>query len=182
MTGDTRPSACDQNANYPIALHTQIIQLMAKMNPQFVLDLGDHMYVCSQSLANAQLQMGYYVQGLQGFPTYFAMTMGNHECEGGKDCSSNPNATPIWVSPSGLCQNNLEDGDVIEGLPNATFPMTMNGFTYHPQNEALLQWFAGQTPSSAYRGAYSYPDMSVLTSAAVSTQPDCATPFTAKTK
>lgn len=90
------------------------------------------------------------------------------------------NATPIWVAPNGLCQNNLETGDVIEGLPNATFPMTMNGFTYHPQNEALLQWFAGVTPSSALGGAYSYPDPTVLTSAAVSVFSDCATPFTAR--
>ncbi|MGZ3447256.1 MAG: hypothetical protein ACXU88_16345, partial [Myxococcaceae bacterium] len=90
------------------------------------------------------------------------------------------NATPIWVAPNGLCQNNLESGDVIEGLPNATFPMTMNGMTYHPQNEALLQWFAGQSPSSAYRHAYSYPDTTVLTSPAISYFPDCATPFNAK--
>ncbi|HEY1907419.1 MAG TPA: hypothetical protein VGG91_15335 [Myxococcaceae bacterium] len=87
------------------------------------------------------------------------------------------NATPIWVAPNGLCQNNLESGDVIEGLPNATFPMTMNGMTYHPQNEALLQWFAGQSPSSAYKHAYSYPDTTVLTSAAVSYFSDCTTPF-----
>lgn len=86
------------------------------------------------------------------------------------------NATPVWVAPNGLCQNNLESGDVIEGLPNATFPITMNGFTYHPQNEALLQWFAGQSPSSAVSHAYSYPDTTVLTSAAVSYFSDCATP------
>jgi hypothetical protein len=86
------------------------------------------------------------------------------------------NATPIWVAPNGLCQNNLEVGDVIEGLANGTFAMTMNGYTYHPQNEALVQWFAGVTPSSAIGGAYSYPDPTVLTSAAVSLSTDCATP------
>jgi hypothetical protein len=86
------------------------------------------------------------------------------------------NATPIWVAPNGLCQNNLESGDVIEGLANATFPMTMNGMTYHPQNEALLQWFAGQSPSSAIAHAYSYPDTTVLTSPAISLFSDCATP------
>ena len=86
------------------------------------------------------------------------------------------NATPIWVSPSGLCQNNLEVGDVIEGLPNATYAVTMNGATYHPQNEALLQWFAGQTPSSAFQHAYSFPDTTVLTAASVSTSVDCTTP------
>jgi hypothetical protein len=88
------------------------------------------------------------------------------------------NATPIWVAPNGLCQNNLEVGDVIEGLPNATYPMTMNGTTYHPQNEALLQWFAGQAPSSAFQHAYSFPDTTVLTSPSVSTGLDCSTPFT----
>lgn len=74
------------------------------------------------------------------------------------------NITPWWLAPNGLCQNNFETGDVIEGLPNATFPTTMpNGFTYHPQNEALLQWFEFLTPSDAYKGAYSFPDRTVLT-------------------
>ncbi len=74
------------------------------------------------------------------------------------------NITPWWLSPNGNCQNDLEDGDVIEGLSNATFPITMNGFTYHPQNEALLQWFEFQSPSDAFMGAYSYPNRNVLTS------------------
>ena len=87
------------------------------------------------------------------------------------------NTTPIWLAPNGNCQNDLESGDVIEGLPNAVFPITMNGFTYHPQNEALLQWFAGQSPSSAIKHAYSYPDTTVLPTAAVPLYPDCATPF-----
>jgi hypothetical protein len=74
------------------------------------------------------------------------------------------NVTPWWLSPNGNCQNNLEDGDVVEGLPNATFPITMpNGFTYHPQNEALLPFFTRQVPSSAIDGAFSYPNESVLT-------------------
>jgi hypothetical protein len=73
------------------------------------------------------------------------------------------NITPWWLAPNGNCQNDLETGDVIEGLPNAVFPMTMNGFTYHPQNEALLQWFEFESPSSALGGAYSYPNTSTLT-------------------
>ncbi len=73
------------------------------------------------------------------------------------------NITPWWSS-DGQCQNALETGDVIEGLPNATFPTPMpNGFTYHPQNEALLQWFQREFPSSAFHGAYSYPNEFVLT-------------------
>jgi hypothetical protein len=85
------------------------------------------------------------------------------------------NATPWWLAPNFNCQNDLETGDVIEGLPNSIYPITMNGYTYHLQNEALLQWFAGQTPSSAIHHAYSYPDTSVLTAASVA-QPAGCTP------
>ena len=87
------------------------------------------------------------------------------------------NLTPIWISPNGNCQDSLETGDVIEGLPNATFPITLNGVTYHPQNEALLQWFEFQSPSDALGGAYSYPDTTVLP--ALSPSPiktDCKVP------
>jgi hypothetical protein len=73
------------------------------------------------------------------------------------------NVTPWWKSPNGNCQNDLEVGDVIEGLANGVFPITMpNGATYHPQNEALVQWFAFQSPSSAINGAYSYPNTATL--------------------
>lgn len=71
--------------------------------------------------------------------------------------------TPWWLSPNGNCQDDLEDGDVIEGLPDGVFPMKLNGFLYHPQNEALLQWFAFKSPSDALGGAYSYPNMNTLT-------------------
>lgn len=58
----------------------------------------------------------------------------------------------------------LEGGDGIEGLPRRTFRITMpNGLTYHPQNEALLQWFAFASPSSELDGAYSHPDITTLT-------------------
>jgi hypothetical protein len=72
------------------------------------------------------------------------------------------NLTPFWLAPNGNCGDVRETGDVIEGLPHATYPITLNGFTYHPQNEALLQWFEFQSPSSALGGAYSYPDVTVL--------------------
>jgi hypothetical protein len=41
----------------------------------------------------------------------------------------------------------------------------LGGTVYHVQNEALLQWFAGQTPSTAIDGAYSYPDPVLMTPA-----------------
>jgi hypothetical protein len=73
------------------------------------------------------------------------------------------NLTPWWLSPNGNCQDDLEVGDVVEGLPNAAYPIKMHGYTYHPQNEALLQWFEFKNPSDAISGAYSYPDQSVIT-------------------
>ena len=72
--------------------------------------------------------------------------------------------TPWWSSTNGNCQDDLEVGDAIEGLPDATTPIVTKGRTYHPQNEALLQWFEFQSPSTAQGGAYSYPNQNVLTS------------------
>ena len=71
--------------------------------------------------------------------------------------------TPWWHSQNGNCQNDMEVGDVIEGLPDATVAIRTHGTTYHPQNEALLPWFEFQSPSSALGGAYSYPNQNVLT-------------------
>jgi hypothetical protein len=79
------------------------------------------------------------------------------------------NATPWWLSldpftGAGLCQNNLETGDVIEVLSsNATHAVPLHGRTYHPSNEAMLSWFAFESPSSAHLGAYSFPDETTLT-------------------
>ena len=74
------------------------------------------------------------------------------------------NATPVWQFPGipGACQGNLETGDPVEVLAHPAFPVTINGFTYHPQTEALLQWFSREVPSSAIDGAYSYPDETAL--------------------
>lgn len=82
--------------------------------------------------------------------------------------------TPWWLSPNGNCQDDLETGDVIENLPNGLFPVTINGMTYHPQNEALLQWFEFMVPSDALDGAYSYPDETVLTGPSTFQNPGCA--------
>jgi hypothetical protein len=83
------------------------------------------------------------------------------------------NVVPWWLASNGNCQNNLETGDVIERLPNAIKTIYLGGTAYHVQNEALLQWFAGQTPSTAFNGAYSYPD-AVLTTPSASQNPSCA--------
>jgi hypothetical protein len=85
------------------------------------------------------------------------------------------NLTPWWLSPNGNCQDDLEVGDVVEGLPNATYPIKMHGYTYHPQNEALLQWFEFKDPSDAISGAYSYPDQSVITALSPREKLNCKT-------
>lgn len=85
-------------------------------------------------------------------------------------------AVPSWQFPgqpanSKVCQGNLETGDPIEVLAAATFPVTLThdgkAFTYHPQNEALLQWFSQGPTSNAFQGAFSYPDTTVLPTSAV---------------
>jgi hypothetical protein len=81
--------------------------------------------------------------------------------------------TPWWLAPNGNCQDDMETGDVIEGLPRATYPVFMNGKTYHPQNEALLQWFEFKSPSTALGGAYSYPNKETLTALSPIENVDC---------
>lgn len=73
------------------------------------------------------------------------------------------NITPFWLNPAGQCQDLMEVGDVIEDLPNPTVPITLKGYTYHPQTIALLPWFEFQSPSTAINGAYSYPNENALT-------------------
>jgi hypothetical protein len=77
------------------------------------------------------------------------------------------NVVPRWQYPnSTACQGSLETGDPMESIPNAGFPVTIDGNTYHPQSQALVQWFARKSPSDAVNGAYSFPDESLLSAPA----------------
>jgi hypothetical protein len=86
------------------------------------------------------------------------------------------NAAPTWQFPgqpanSKVCQANLETGDPVEVLSTATVPIPVKEgrriFTYHPQTEALLQWFEMGKTSNAIDGAFSYPDETALPHSAV---------------
>jgi hypothetical protein len=82
------------------------------------------------------------------------------------------NTAPNWQFPgqpanSTVCQANLEEGDPIEVLPNATVAITINNFTYHPQDIPLRQWFEMGATSSAIDGAFSYPAENVLPHSAI---------------
>jgi hypothetical protein len=88
--------------------------------------------------------------------------------------------TPVWQFPgqppnSKVCQNNLETGDPVEVLRTATVPIRLRErrevFTYHPQTEALLQWFEMGKKSDAIGGAFSYPDASALPHSALPCPP-----------
>jgi hypothetical protein len=79
------------------------------------------------------------------------------------------NLVPAWQFPNqpGTCQDDLETGDPVEVLANAVFPVKIGTRTYHPQTEALLQWFEQKSPSNAISGAFSYPNTKALTGPAV---------------
>jgi hypothetical protein len=83
------------------------------------------------------------------------------------------NITPFWLNAAGQCQDIMEVGDVVEDLPNPTFPVTLNGFTYHPQTVALLPWFEFAGNSFALDNAYSYPDETAITSLSSSQPLNC---------
>jgi hypothetical protein len=79
--------------------------------------------------------------------------------------------TPVWQFPgvpanSKMCQGNLETGDPVEVLPNATVTIHLRErrevFDYHPQTEALLQWFEMGVESDALDGIFSFPNFDAL--------------------
>ena len=85
-------------------------------------------------------------------------------------------AVPRWQFPgqpptSKVCQGDLETGDPVEVLPSATVSIEIKErnevFVYHPQTEALLQWFEMGKTSDAISGAFSYPDTTALPQSAV---------------
>jgi hypothetical protein len=110
-------------------------------------------------------------------PGFLDVTAISHETSEAFNDPFVDNATPSWQFPgvtaptnseaSRVCQNNLETGDPVEVLANATVPITLHKFTYHPQTEALLQWFEMGDSSNAIDGAFSFPDETALTSSAV---------------
>ena len=78
------------------------------------------------------------------------------------------NLVPAWQFPNepGTCQDDLETGDPVEVLSNGVFPVTIGTRTFHPQTEAILQWFEQKSPSNAISGAFSYPNTKALTTPA----------------
>ncbi|HZD94497.1 MAG TPA: hypothetical protein VE133_09595 [Candidatus Sulfotelmatobacter sp.] len=95
----------------------------------------------------------------------------SHEISEAFDDPFLDNVVPAWQFPGepGTCQNVFETGDPVEVLSNSVSPIHLSGMTYHPQTEALLQWFKQKVPSTALHNAFSYPNIKAL--------PKPATPF-----
>ena len=80
VTGDTRPHNPDEIASYPKDQVGEIAKSMNAVGAQFVIDVGDHMFVTTGKASDAKAQMDLYMQAISVFPRTFFMTMGNHEC------------------------------------------------------------------------------------------------------
>ena len=152
----------------PIALTNNVL-LAPSANVQRCCVVGFHTAFEMGERRNAPLVQtfvwGSWIDaGILG--TDFAdVTAVSHEISEWMNDPFGTNLVPVWQFPNGTagCQNNLETGDPLETSVHASFPVTIDGFVYHPQNQAMLQWFTRETPSSAIDGAYSYPNESLLT-------------------
>ncbi len=94
----------------------------------------------------------------------------NHEVAEWVDDPYIDNHTPQWAFPpkNEVCfGEGLEVGDPIGNGPDfalfPTIPVRLNGYTYHLQNLSTLQWFSREVPSSAFKGIYSFPDTTQIT-------------------
>jgi chitinase len=104
-------------------------------------------------------------QGILG-PGLADVTPMSHEISEWMNNPFGSNAVPAWQVPNtSACQNNLETGDPLALMPNAGYPVLIEGFTYHPQNQVLMQWFKRGAASDAFEGAFSFPDQSLMTGA-----------------
>lgn len=87
------------------------------------------------------------------------------------------NLTPAWghIGQVSGCQNNFEVGDPLTGTLNP--PITLNGFTYHPQELAMYSWFLRPNvmmqPISGLTGDTGVPGWYSTNGTFTSTQPVC---------
>ena len=102
-------------------------------------------------------------QGILG-PGLADVTPMSHEISEWMNNPFGNNAVPAWQVPNSTgCQSNLETGDPLALMPNAGYPVVIDGFTFHPQNQVLMQWFQRGATSDAFEGAFSFPDQSIMT-------------------
>jgi hypothetical protein len=146
-------------------------------NPNNCCILGYHTYDFEPGIPSNGNRQRWYVLNYSSWisPGLFLfgfedVTALSHEMSETFDDPFVNNITPWWLSQDPFtgganCQDNLEVGDVVEVLTtNPVYAAAVDGKTYHPQNVALLPWFAFQSPSHARNGTYSFPDETTLLS------------------
>jgi hypothetical protein len=161
--------------NYHAYPNTYLFSVIDELGDTSCCVLGFHEYVFDPSTNPESRWIYAYASwmsaGLFGAGAQDVTAMSHETSEALNDPFGN-NIVPTWQFPGlpGYCQANLETGDPVEVLPVSTVPITtrVKGkvFTYHPQTEALLQWFEIGNPSNAIGGAFSYPNVNALTQAA----------------
>jgi len=80
----------------------------------------------------------------------------SHELAEWMDDPTTMNSAPAWGGSGqarNCCEANLEVGDPLTG--SLFPPVTLNGFTYNPQELAFFSWFYRQSPSIGAGGLYS---------------------------
>jgi hypothetical protein len=161
--------------NYHAYPNTFLFSVINEQGGTACCELGFHEYIFDPTTNPEARWMYAYASWISPgtFPPGFQdVTAISHETSETLNDPFGNNIVPTWEFPgtSGACQANLETGDPVEVLPVATVPITVGGgrhaFTYHPQTEALLQWFEIGNASNAIGGAYSYPNTTALTATA----------------
>lgn len=74
------------------------------------------------------------------------------------------NLAPTYGYPydTSSCSNIIEVADIAEGFSALSSPVSVNGYTYHVANVAMLPWFSRTTATTTTR-SYSFPSTSLLT-------------------
>jgi len=161
--------------NYHAYPNTFLFSLIDEQGDLTCCVLGFHEYIFDPT-TNPESRWIYAFASwisLGTFGTRFQDVTGlSHETSEALNDPFGNNIVPTWQFPNspGVCLATLETGDPVGVLPVATVPIVIKEknevFQYHPQTEALLQWFEIGNPSNAIGGAFSYPNTAALPQAA----------------
>jgi hypothetical protein len=160
--------------NYHVYPNTFLFSVIDELGDTSCCVLGFHEYIFDPTTNPEQRWIYSYASWISPgiFGGFQDVTALSHETSEALNDPFGNNIVPTWQFPGlpGVCQANLETGDPVEVLPTATVPILIKEkgkvFLYHPQTEALLQWFEIGNPSDAIGGAFSYPDTTALTTTA----------------
>jgi hypothetical protein len=155
LSGDTRPPACEDTAHYPTPIIQSIADHIAQQNAQFALDLGDHMYVCNDSVQTATAQMDLFVGATRRFPGTWFMTEGNHECWKGPCVAGMPgvndaNYAVFMQALAPISQTPYYSFDVQTSLGLATFVVIADNSWSNAQQSWLEQTLATADAKAKY--------------------------------